>query len=484
MRPLRRRVLIALLLVLPWAGGVRARGVATAARDLGRRLEARLRRAGIPPARYGVVVLTRSRPARVVFAAGSARPLVPASAAKLLTTATALDLLGPSHVFRTRVTARGVREAGVLHGDLILHGAGDPGISGRAWGGDALHVPRALARQVAAAGIHRVEGALVLDDGPLDLDFVHPDWSAADKRHWYGAPVGGLSFNDACVDVRVRGGRGAGPARVELPAGAGPWRVRNQVRTVPGARSAVSGRWEQAAGILDVVGRVAPGGHAGFPVPVPDPGLFLGGTLLRALHDAHVVVAHGMRRARDPTDAHGGDVVAVHEATLPPALAVMNLHSQNLYAETLFKLSGAALEGRGTWASGAHAVRAMLARRHIADGGSTEMRDGSGLSPRNHVSAGVLAQVLWAFEEDPLRGPVLRDSLPVSGRSGTLRRRLPSLRGRVHAKTGTLNDTRARALAGYLDGRRGHGGYVFAILLNGRGASHAVVDDLVREMAQ
>jgi D-alanyl-D-alanine carboxypeptidase/D-alanyl-D-alanine-endopeptidase (penicillin-binding protein 4) len=114
------------------------------------------------------------------------------------------------------------------------------------------------------------------------------------------------------------------------------------------------------------------------------------------------------------------------------------------------------------------------------------VRDGSGLSPRNRVSAGVLAQVLSSFDADILRGPVLMDSLPVAGESGTLRRRLRgrSVKGRVRAKTGTLNDTRARALAGYLDGRAGAPGYVFAILLNGGGTSHAVIDDLVRELAR
>jgi D-alanyl-D-alanine carboxypeptidase/D-alanyl-D-alanine-endopeptidase (penicillin-binding protein 4) len=167
-------------------------------------------------------------------------------------------------------------------------------------------------------------------------------------------------------------------------------------------------------------------------------------------------------------------------------LEVLNRNSQNLYASLLYKLSGAALEGEGSWTSGAHAVRAMLERRHIPDGGTTVMRDGSGLSPLNRASAAVLAQVLSSFDRDLLRGPLLYASLPVAGESGTLARRLTGgdVKGRVHAKTGTLNDVRARALAGYVDGQGDDPGYVFAILLNGSGASHGVVDDLVREIAR
>ena len=485
MRPLR--LLLPLFVLLPLCVGplrADARGSTAVRGTLAQRLTAKLRKAGVRPGSYGVVVLTRSRVPRVIFAVGHDEPLVPASAAKVLTAAAALDLLGPSHVFRPRITARGGVRDGVLEGDLVLHGAGDPSLSGRFHDGQPFAVPAALADAVARAGIRRVRGALVLDEGLLDREFVHAEWSAADKRRWYGAPVGGLSFNDNCVDVVVRGGTGAGAAAVDLPAGAGPWTVRNLVRTEPRSSAAVGGRWIEDGRVLELHGRVPPGGRASFNVPVQDPALFLGGAMLRSLASAGVRVDGGLRRPRDEADAAGGEPVAEHDGELPPALEVMNQNSQNFYASLLFKLAGAALDGRGTWESGGRAVEAMLARRGIVDRGTTDMRDGSGLSPRNRVTAGVMVQVLQAFDQDPLRGPLLLASLPVSGESGTLRNRLPSLRGRVHAKTGTLNDTRARALVGYLDAQGASPGYVFAILLNGGGASHTLADELVLELAR
>jgi len=489
--PFRRVLPALLLLLLPLLAlptRLEARGATASRSTLAKRLSRRLAKAHLKAGRYGIVVMTRGAHPFVNYTAGATTPLVPASAAKLLTAACALDLLGPGHALRTLVSARGDLTAdGVLQGDLVVHGRGDPNLSGRSHDGDPMAVPRDLAERVFGAGIRRVTGALVLDEGPFDDAYVHPDWSAADKRRWYGAPVGGLAFNDDCIDVKIVAGKAGSRPALTLPATSGPWRVKNTLRTIRGARAAAGGRWIEAGRVLEVHGRLPPGGRASFNVPVPDPALFLGGALRRALAGANIRVDGLTRHARDEADRKPGRVVALHESDLPATLNVMNTRSQNFYAGMLFKLCGAQVTGVGSWEAGQTAVRTMLARRHIEDGGTTQMRDGSGLSPRNHVSAGVLAQVLHAFDEDVLRGPVLYASLPVSGMTGTLRRRLreKGVKGRVHAKTGTLNDTRARALAGYVDGRAdGRGGKVFAILLNGPGASHALIDDLVREICR
>lgn len=490
-----RRVLLLLAVVLmPLVGVERAaeaRGGASAqlrtrTDPLAKRITARIRKAKLPAGSYSIVVMTRGPGRLVRYTANSATPMVPASAAKVLTAAAVLDFVGPSHVFRTRLSMRGtLSREGVLDGDLVLHGAGDPSISGRFFDGKPYAVPAKLARAAQAAGIRRVRGALVLDHGGFDREYVHADWSKADKRRWYGGPVSGLGFNDGCIDVDVRGASAGRRASVSLPAGHGPWRLKNSIATQAKARAAVGGRWIDSGRTVELHGRVPPKGKASFHLPVPDPALFLGGAMLTALERSNVRVDGGVRHARDSDDARGGTVVGTHEAPLPPALDIMNVRSQNVYASTLFKLAGLAHDGEGSWASGGRAVRAMLERRRIADGGTTDMRDGSGLSPKNKVSAGVLAEVLHSFDQDPLRGPVLWNSLAVAGESGTLRKRMRSLKGLVRGKTGTLNDTPARALVGFVErpGKPG-GDCVFAILINSRRATHALVDDIVREIAR
>src|SRR5262245_59570331 len=181
----------------------------------------------------------------VVAESGAATPLVPASVAKLATIASALDLLGPGHRFETRVEARGAYDAatGTLDGVLVVYGSDDPWLSKRERPDDPMHPLRALAQGVLGRGVRRVTGAVVLSDAPFDRAFLHPGWSRSDVEHWYGAPVGGLAFNDACVTCLVHGGPDAGDvARVELPSTSGAWPLEASVST-SGGRSSVGARF-------------------------------------------------------------------------------------------------------------------------------------------------------------------------------------------------------------------------------------------------
>jgi D-alanyl-D-alanine carboxypeptidase len=118
--------------------------------------------------------------------------------------------------------------------------------------------------------------------------------------------------------------------------------------------------------------------------------------------------------------------------------------------------------------------------------------DGSGLSKENRLSAGALARLLLSFDRDPLRGPVLRESLASPGEEGTLAKRFRGVPGRdrIHAKTGTLGRSGVFALAGTVDGRPGadgaaRRGFAFAIVMNGspaQGDPRSFEEDVVREL--
>ena len=98
-----------------------------------------------------------------------------------------------------------------------------------------------------------------------------------------------------------------------------------------------------------------------------------------------------------------------------------------------------------------------------------------------------MAGLLLRFDADPLRGPVLRDSLAVPGEDGTLEKRFrePGAKSRVRAKTGTLGRTGVHALVGFVDGTGGSRGYAFAILVNdGKVDAKDLMDDLVRELLE
>ncbi|MDJ0974107.1 MAG: D-alanyl-D-alanine carboxypeptidase/D-alanyl-D-alanine-endopeptidase [Planctomycetota bacterium] len=454
---------------------------------LAAKIRQRLAKAGIKPGRYGISVLERGAVPSVVFAEGHLEPLIPASVAKVLAAAAALDVLGPGHRFETLVSALGRIENGVLHGDLVVHGAGDPGVQATYAGeDDPRYALLTLAKGVRAAGIRRVTGSVLLDEGPFDREFTHDSWTDEDVRSHYGAGVAGLTFHEGCLQVRVTGAPRLGSDPVlHFATTPGPYTWKLDAKTQAGKRSSVGAAFTGTPPRLRVWGKAAPKKAAEMKVPVPDPVLFFGGAFVRTLRTTGVKVDGGIRRARSDAERAGGPVVAQHSVALAPVLRAMNVYSRNVVASTVFKLCGVPQQGVASWASGEAAVRAMARARDIDDQ-RTRIVDGSGLSPENRTTAALLVQLLAALDGDVLRGPLMYDSLAVSGVSGTLRKRLRSkdLKGRVHAKTGTLNDVRVRGLAGYIDGRGGHPGYVFAILLNGRGASTIVVDDIVRLIAR
>jgi PBP4 family serine-type D-alanyl-D-alanine carboxypeptidase len=153
-------------------------------------------------------------------------------------------------------------------------------------------------------------------------------------------------------------------------------------------------------------------------------------------------------------------------APLSRIVGFMNRESDNFTAEILLKHLGAVDEGAGTSAAGAKTVRRVLAEAAIPLAG-VRVVDGSGLSPRNRLTAAALAGMLVAAWQNPVIRPSFVQSLAVAGVNGTLEDRMerPPARGAVIAKTGTTRES--SALSGYVRGR-----FAFALLQNGGPVSH------------
>jgi D-alanyl-D-alanine carboxypeptidase/D-alanyl-D-alanine-endopeptidase (penicillin-binding protein 4) len=179
------------------------------------------------------------------------------------------------------------------------------------------------------------------------------------------------------------------------------------------------------------------------------------------LRAAGVAVGAGARVGTTP--AADFPLAFVHSASLGEIVRYMGLESDNFTAEMLLKQLGAQEGGLGTSARGAAAVTAVLRVLGVPLGG-VRLVDGSGLSLLNRLTATSLVALLQIAWTDLGARTAFVRVLPVAGISGTLKRRLAPVRGRVQAKTGTTNT--ASTLAGYVTGR-----YAFAILHNGRPVS-------------
>ncbi len=392
----------------------------------------------------------------ILYTRGAELNVEPASVMKLVTTAAALDLLGPERRFETTLeSAAHVDGMGRLLGDLYLVGGGDPNLSGRFFGGDRLAPFRFLARQLAEAGIRRVEGRVVGHEGLFRGERRPEGWDWEDLVWWYGSEVSALAFNDNAADLTAApGDRVGAPLLVEArpqtryfhvssTATTGPAGTKDELRlvrelgsnaiTLSGRHSKTAKRWK---------GRVA----------LENPALYAATVFAEVLESEGIRVSGGVTTASDPLPDSRRRLARHEGPPLRQVVAAVNKESLNLHAEMLLRHLGVDRGGEDTLESAREVVGDFLARLGV-EAESWHVQDGSGLSQSNLVTSRGLCQLLVAMHRHPA-GDVFRDSLPVAGRDGTLEYRLRgAAKGRVRAKTGTLRHI--SALAGYASARDG-----------------------------
>ena len=413
-----------------------------------------------------------------LFSIEPGAPLAPASNMKLLTTAAALRILGPEHRFRTYVLTEGDLVDGVLHGDLVLYGTGDPGMSDRYFRRkeDAFH---RLIDQLEALGIHTVTGDLVGDasflEGPLRPD----GWDPRDLNDHFSAAVSALSFNENVVSFRVvAGSPGEPPAVYTVPDNSG-LAVINKARTVAtGSRPRVHILRDEPLDPVRVEGEILAGSRDVWrEMTVSVPAHFAASVFRATLERRGIVVAGSTRVVDDPRQSvlaggvtapalgrTGARVLARHVSEpLSAHLAVVNKESNNLFAELVFRTLGRTSEGVGSPEASARAVARELSALGV-DMRTVVQRDGSGLSGGNRASASTFVSILDRMASSP-SWETYWASLPEAGRRGELGRMYSTPAARnLRAKTGTIKGV--SALSGMV--RTGDGERVaFSILVNG-----------------
>lgn len=423
----------------------------------------------------------------VVYSRNATKSFVPASTLKVVTTAALLDALGPEARFRTTVeTPAAVDAEGRLMGDVYLVGRGDPSLSrGFAVSPDSGFFG-SLADAVAAAGIRRIEGRVLGHDGLFPGERRGPEWPWEDLVWWYGAEVSALTFADGSVNLKVMpGSRPGDPVTVETKPASSYYRLVVTATTGPATPKPELVLSRDFGSNLIRLGGTLPAGHAPVDlfVALENPALYAATVFGEVLASRGVIVAGGA----GTTDAVlPGDIrtLAVHES--PPLAEILkdvNKPSHNLRAEMLFRQLGVQANGVGSAEAAATAVEAFLHRLPV-DTRGWRVRDGSGLSPADLVTARGLVELLVAMDRHP-QAEAFKASLPVAGVDGTLKGRFRGTRaeGRVAAKTGTLRST--AGLAGYARPLRGEP-LAFVVLLNhhteeGR-VANAVLDAVIEAL--
>lgn len=411
--------------------------------------------------------------------------LDPGSTTKIVTLAAAADRLGWNYRYETRLVTASPVEQGVLRGDLVAHGTGDPTINAPGAGAGLFEK---WAAELRAAGIERIDGRIVGDDRALAGDVwtgLGPGWGWDDLGFGFATPSGALQHRENVVAIVVEPTAPGEPAVVRFDPASG-LRLINRVRT---AGRATEPAWTlrrppgRSALVLD--GAIPAGAPAESRlVSVADPTDFFVAALRRTLiregipvTGAAVDVDSLPRGAPAAGEAEARRVLAVHRSAPLSEIAVrMMKRSQNLYAESLLRTLGVESPS-GSVADGVAAVAGVLESWGL-DRRQFHVADGSGLSPRNALTAAALVTVLERLHGDPGRRTHFERTLPVAGRDGTLARRMrgSAAAGSARAKTGTKTDV--GALAGYVDAAGGER-LAFAILANNFRTPAAEIVDII-----
>ncbi len=426
---------------------------------------------------------------RVLYQRNADRFSVPASNTKLVVTAAAAVLLPADYRVATSLYVNGRVEAGVLQGDLILYGRGDPTWSARCYAVDTLApgvcdstftAIDAIADSVRAKGIRRITGKLVGDGSYFEPTMIHYAWNAWDLTWWYAAPVSGLGFHDNSVDFRIDPGPAVdAPPVIAWAPDLGVITFENRARTVASeSTSTIGDNFFRTGGgwSIRAEGTVALGRKTRVEsVALPDPNLYAARALAASLARRGVAVEGGAVGTTDSLAYRtvrccASPLVDFRGRPLPDIIFPILNSSQNWFAEMLLKILGRELKGEGSWSAGLGVERGFLTDSVQIDSTAFALEDGSGLAAGNLVTPQAFAKLLAYMHRHPKGGPFVA-GLPHAGQPGSLLKRFVGtpLEGRVIAKTGSID--RVNSLSGYIEPANGGGRTItFSVQANG----HAV----------
>lgn len=430
---------------------------------------------GAPGRPLAVALIVDAATGEVVLDLDAGKTVYPASVAKLFTTAAILRSWPADKELVTELRASPTVQGRAEQ--VAVVGSGDPTLKVQ----DLAMFAEALKKQgVARIGRLIVDGTVFDDRSPRGFDEKQTDAA-------FRAPVGGFQVEGSTVAVVVRPGAQVGdPPRVDVtPACGKAVVIRNEARTVKGRANGASvgmhsaGRQTEVVikGAVGVNGRLVGSGRR----RVADATYFAAGVWRAVLEERGIAVDGETVFAKASAEL---PVVATRKSpTLQKIVTVTNKTSHNGYAETLFKLTAVA-HGHAP----ATAETAEASARKALDGlgirwEAVKLGNGSGLYHANQVTCRAVVDLLRGMAKDST-GANYRQSMAIGGVDGTLRGRLHgAMKGRVQAKTGTLDDV--VGLAGYLQAPDRN--YVFAMFFNrvkgSAGPLRATQDRVLRRLS-
>ena len=404
------------------------------------------------------------------------RSLIPASSLKVVTTATALAILGPDYTFKTDLEYNGLLDKqGVLKGNLFLKGYGDPtfGSNQLEEAADLQSVMKSIRQAIQQKGIQTISGFVVGDASYFSTTVKVPSWQWNDLGNYYAAGAWGLNIHENLYYLRFRQASKIGTTpRISIIEPEIPdLNFQNEVRSASRGSGDNAYIYGGPYTFERYVRGTIPVGNKLFSIKgsIPNPPLFAAQYLQQQLKEIGIETQQGSVTQLDLvrrgiTKGERRKIFTYYSPPLKVIVKRANWQSVNLYCESLLKTIGRARMNKGTTKAGVKSIREFWESKGLSFSGCY-LEDGSGLSPRNNVTSLFMAQFMRKIATEKKVFQSFYESLPEAGRTGSLRNRFKGTIavGKIRAKSGTLK--RVRTFTGYAKDKSGNL-RAFSILIN------------------
>lgn len=436
---------------------------------------------GFTSANIGIVVKDISS-GEIVCYNSPQQCIVPASVQKLITTATALEMLGPDFRFQTTLMATGTLRNDTLFGDLQIIGEGDPTL-GSAYFPENNHFMEDWTNALQQKHIRVITGKLIMDGSAYESQTIPNTWIWEDIGNYYGAGVSAINVFDNQYAVHLSSGKEAGmPTKVKYLSPEIPGlEIQNEVLS-SNVNKDMAFIYGSPMELKRVMRGTIPKDRSDFVVngAVPDPAALLAHEFRKALAGKDIVIKGETSYEKiKPLDSN----VVVNSVYKSPALRdiikVTNYESVNLFAEGFLKQMAYQKTGVGSTTEGCKLITNYWKDKGM-DMTGFYMCDGSGLSRFNAVTATQMVDILQYMKTQSKWSADFYNSLATAG-EGTITSfsilNFPDQS--LRAKSGSM--TRVRCLAGYLTTKSGRQ-LAYAILLNNFSCSQGEVGRKIEEV--
>ncbi len=377
---------------------------------------------------------------------------IPASTVKLFTTSAALFILGPNFTYETTIYTDGEITNGILKGDLMISGSGDPSISNRFYNGAPTVIFEEWAQQLINKGINKIEGNLYFDDHAFDDISLGEGWAWDNESYWFAAPSGALSFNDNSIEITISPAGLKFPAKYKISPNTNYVKVINRAVTTDD-ETEIDVTRERGSNVIYITGSINIKSEPIVKnISISGPASYFM-TVFKETLNARGIQVEGKILDYNITDKFiikdEMTALLIHRSVpLYRIINETNKNSNNFYSEQLLKTIGLEVYGYGSAENGLDACRKLFNEIGI-NVDNLNLVDGSGLSRMNLVTPRQTVNLLtYLFKSE--MSDYFYNSLPIAGFDGTLANRMKNTHARnnLRAKPGYSPDI--STLAGYV----------------------------------